>query len=80
MLDFGVGRTKRSAVPAGVWQLPERRYAWSGLPRNKTLKCHQPHKKSPALMKCRASGVLKHAVQMIDNSARVERVSGRIAF
>ncbi len=31
MRDFGVGRTKRSAVPAGVWQLPERRSAWSGL-------------------------------------------------
>ena len=31
MLDSGVGRTKRSAVPAGVWQLPERRCAWSGL-------------------------------------------------
>ena len=35
-----VGRTKRSAVPAGVWQLPERRCAWSGLPRNPALTLH----------------------------------------
>ncbi len=27
MFDFEVGRTKRSAVPAGVWELPERRAA-----------------------------------------------------
>ena len=31
MRDFGVGRTKWNAVPAGVRQLPERRFAWSGL-------------------------------------------------
>ncbi len=27
MFDFEVGRTKRSAVPAGVWKLPELRAA-----------------------------------------------------
>ncbi len=31
MLDFGVGRTKRSAVPAIARDLPEQRFAWSGL-------------------------------------------------
>ncbi len=31
MLDYGVGRTKRSAVPAGVRHVPELRSAWSGL-------------------------------------------------
>ncbi len=31
MLDSEVGRTKRSAVPAIVRHLPERRCAWSGL-------------------------------------------------
>ena len=33
-----VGRTRRSAVAAGVWQLPERRCAWSGLPLALTLR------------------------------------------
>ena len=32
-----VGRTKRSAVPAIARHLPERRFAWSGLPQNQTL-------------------------------------------
>jgi len=34
------------------------------------------NKKSPAHLKCRASGVLKHSVHMVNNSARVERVRG----
>ncbi len=29
--DFGVGRTQRSAVPAGLWLLPELRFAGCGL-------------------------------------------------
>ncbi len=45
MLEFGVGRTKPSAVPAGVWQLPELRCAWSGLqtqPKFRVLTTHAP--------------------------------------
>ncbi len=31
MVDFWVGRTKRSAAPAIARHMPERRCAWSGL-------------------------------------------------
>lgn len=33
--DFGVGRTRRIAVRAVARPLPERRYAWSGLPNER---------------------------------------------
>ena len=38
---MSVGRTKRSEVPASAIHLPERRSAWSGLPKNQAMTSQQ---------------------------------------